>query len=334
MEKKRKSIKEIAKLSGVSTATISRVINDKGGYTEETKQRILDIVRENNYAINSIAKSLRSNKSDTIGIIVPDISNEFFSTLIKKIESYFFNENYTTIICNTDYNEKKESEYLKILENKMVDGLIIISGQKEFNIEFLRKKIPVVCVDRKPIKNDDIVFIESDHHNGGFLATEKLIKENCKNILIIINRGFLSSSQYRLSGYKKALEEYNVDFRSENIVTLDVNDSKAENSKEAVLKKYKSGIIFDGIFATNDQLAIGAMEAISELKLEIPRDIKIVGFDNNAFSKYTNPPLTTIHQNHNLIVEKTCESLIQMINGEETKKYQNVPVKLIERKSI
>lgn len=334
MKKKGKSIKEIAKLSGVSTATISRVINDKGGYTKETKQRILDIIRENNYEINSIAKSLRVSKSDTIGIIVPDISNEFFSTLIKKIESYFFNENYTTIICNTDYNEEKESEYLKILENKMVDGLIIISGQKEFSTEFLRKKIPVVCVDRKPIKNDDVVFIESDHYNGGFLATEKLIKEACKNILIIINRSFLSSSQYRLSGYKKALNKYNMDFKRENMLILDINNSKVKNSKEAVLKKYEDGITFDGIFATNDQLAIGAMEAVSELNLRIPQDVKIIGFDNDSFSKYTNPPLTTIHQNHDLIVERTCKSLIQMINGENTEKYQNIPVKLIKRKSI
>ena len=213
----------------------------------------------------------------------------------------------------------------------MVDGLIVISGQKEFSMRFLKRKMPVVCVDRKPKKNEELIFIESDHYDGGYLATEELINKGCKNILIIINRDFLSSSQYRLDAYKKALSDNDIDFNEKNVIVLDSNISKVEDSKNAIIKKYKDGDSFDGIFAINDQLALGAMNGVLELGLNIPNDVKIIGFDNDSFSKYTNPPLSTIYQDYDEIVERTCESLIGMIYGKKAEKYQIIPVSLISR---
>lgn len=196
---KKISIKDIAELSGVSIATVSRVINNNGRFSNETRDKVLKVINETGYQANLSAKTLRMNKSFSIGIIVPDITNFFFAYLVEKIEEILFSKGFSTIICNTGRNHDKEKEYLKILESKSVDGLIIISGLEQFSYE--NNKIPYICIDREPIETKKSMFISSDHYNGAVLAVEHLLACNVKKPSILLHENMSTSSQKRLDGF-------------------------------------------------------------------------------------------------------------------------------------
>ena len=334
MKEKKISIKEIADLSGVSVATVSRVINNNGRFSEETKLKVLGVIEEMNYETNTVAKSLRMKKSNTIGILVPDISNAFFSSLVRKLESYLFEEGYSTIICNTDRSKEKESAYLKTLESKMVDGLIVISGQKEFEQGTLSRKIPVICIDRKPQGREGIVLIHSDNYQGGVIATEELIRKGCKKIALLTNSSSMSSFKYRCEGFRDTLNKHGILINESSYIEVFPVDglSQMESTKVTLLERLKAGVVYDGIFAVNDRLAIGAIEAVSEYGLKIPDDVKIVGFDNDPISRHCYPKLTTIKQNTEELSQRACVTLLKLIEDVVINKNQYVvPIELVTR---
>ncbi|MFX3617387.1 MAG: LacI family DNA-binding transcriptional regulator [Sporolactobacillus sp.] len=334
MKMKKISIKKIAELSGVSVATVSRVINNNGRFSEETRQHVLNVIKENNYGMNYIAKGLRMNKSYTIGILVPDISNAFFSSVVKRIEEYLYLKSYSVIICNTDRDREKELSYLRILEGKMVDGLFIISGDQEFDTKIIQTKVPVVCIDRRPKDVGKVAFISSDHYQGGFLATECLIQRGCKKIGILVSSENLYSSRERLRGYKDALIKHHLIFNENDVVIIANKAAKTEESRKQILERLNNGDAFDGVFAINDRLAIGAIKAAMEFGINVPRDMKIIGFDNDPVSSYCSPQLTSVKQDIEHLAEKSCETLLQLMNNQETTQsdiYKLLPVSIIYR---
>ena len=183
--KKKLSIKDIAAISGVSIATVSRVLNNKGGYSKETEEKINALAKSYGYVSNMNAKSLRESKSQTIGLIVPDISNDFFATLALHIENYSAKHNYSVFICNSANNVQKEKDYFKSLASKCVDGIICISGLNKLTEDIIYNDIPIVCIDRYPENNKTIPRISSDDIHAAFLATEHLIKKGCRDIVFI-----------------------------------------------------------------------------------------------------------------------------------------------------
>ncbi|MFM9277467.1 LacI family DNA-binding transcriptional regulator [Paenibacillus sp. p-8] len=329
------SIKEIARLSGVSVATVSRVINNNGRFSDETRQKVMDVINQHHYEINTVAKSLRMKKSQTIGLLVPDISNEFFASIVQEIERIFFEEGYSTIICNTAKNAEKEKEYMRMLDGKMIDGLICISGQEEVLTDMLRRNVPIVCIDRRPKINQNVAFIESDHHEGGRLATEALIRKGCKNILLLTKRKNLSSVNERLQGYRAALTQNGFPITEKHVVYIDEQENNLGAAQTALQEVIDSKLEFDGIFATNDWLALGALLTLQQNGYQVPEQVKIVGFDNNQISKYCNPPLTTIDQDETLLAKNACTALLDMIDGSSVKHGQHhvIPVSLVERKT-
>jgi len=331
MEKKNISIKEIAELSGVSVATVSRVINNNGRFSEETRKKVQAVIEETNYETNTVAKSLRMKKSNTIGILVPDISNAFFSELVRKLESQLFDEGYSTIICNTNRDKEKESAYLTMLESKMVDGLIVISGQKEFSTGNINRKIPIICVDRKPKSGEGIAIIHSDNYQGGVVAAEELIRNGCKKISLLENQATMSAFKHRENGFLETLAKHGI---TADIIEVPRNGgfSQTENARATVLSRLQAGRTYDGFFALTDRLAIGAIEAVLEFGLKIPADIKIVGFDNDPISKYCYPKLTTVKQNTEELSKRACETLRSLIDGNVLEEIQHiVPIELIRR---
>jgi len=335
--KKQVSIKDIAKLSNVSTATVSRVLNDNGRFSEETRKKVLDVVKKYGYSTNSVAKTLREQKSHTIGMIVPDISNEFFSSLITQIESYFFDRGISTIICNTNKDADKEKAYLKSLDAKLVDGLICISGQKELDETQLSRDIPIVCIDRKPKVSSNIAIIGSDHFQGGYTATKLLINKGCKRILLLTKDNNTTSSNERIDGYKKALKDSHVEVDSALIIRASSKKmSKFEIAQKAIEDAIAKGLKFDGIFATNDWLAYGAVQTLKKNKILVPDEVKIVGFDDDSISKYTSPSITTIHQEVTDIAEKAANVLYQQMSKSDMQikeHYISVATRLIERET-
>ena len=331
-EEKNISIKEIANLCNVSVATVSRVINDNGRFSEKTRKKVMDVIEQYDYKINMVAKSLRTNKSRAIGVLVPNINNEFFSSVVLEIENYFFPKGYSVFICNTNGDEKREREYLRDLDVKGVDGLIYISGLKSIPADdYLKRKIPMACIDRKLNVNSDVVLVESDNRIGGFLATQELIKKGCKNILILKSYKDVSTSQERFYGYRDALQENNLPVQEHLIKNIDIT---VEGAKQAVHHLIAQGIKFEGIFACNDWAALGSLIALNENQISVPQQVKIVGFDNITISKYSYPAITTINQDKKRLGQEASEALLELINGNFIRMQHIIlPVSLVVRET-
>ncbi|WP_226086098.1 LacI family DNA-binding transcriptional regulator [Mesobacillus sp. S13] len=325
---KKLTIKEIAELTGVSTATVSKVLNNTGRYSEETRKKILDVVQEYDYRPNAVAKSLRTRRSKTIGVIVPDITNEFFAQIVLAIEKYCGPKGYSVFICNTDENGEKELQYIKELELKGVDGLIHLIGSDElFNVE---TNLPVVCIDRKPMAHN-AAFITSDNFQGGYLAASELIEKGCKKILLIRDYRVGHPTLERQKGFKSALKEKKIPFNEEEqVLNVEVG---IEQGKKAVQELIKNGNFdFDGVFATTDWLAFGAKLALEENGIKIPEEVKIIGFDNINLAKYSS--VSSIHQDKEAMGQKAAENLINRIElNIHTNDVIKLPVTLVSRNS-
>ncbi|MBL1226114.1 LacI family DNA-binding transcriptional regulator [Enterococcus sp. BWR-S5] len=333
---KKVSIKDIAQLSGVSVATVSRVINNNGRFSEETRKKVLDVIKETGYQMNFSAKSLRMKKSFSIGVLVPDISNYFFSDVVQQIEEILFEKDYSTIICNTARNADKEAAYLQMLESKMIDGLIVISGADEFGFDYSKseKDIPYICIDREPKNSEQTIFISSNHYQGAFEAAEALIHSGSKQPIIAMHKRASSSAKERFKGFKDALKKNNIVFDAKKNQLLLNSDNSYSDTLTAFLNRVPE---VDGIFAINDNIAMELLLELRRAGKHIPKDIKVIGFDNTPQTKYSTPSLSSVKQNTQGIANNAVESLLELINHPHSdKKGQSIllPVELILRESI
>ncbi|EAF0224647.1 LacI family transcriptional regulator [Listeria monocytogenes] len=333
---KKTSIKDIAKLSGVSVATVSRVINDNGRFSEETREKVLAVIKETNYQMNFSAKSLRMNKSFSVGILVPDISNYFFSSVVQQIEAILFDQGYSTIICNTGRNLDKEMAYLNMLESKMVDGLIVISGADEFGFKYTNAEngIPYVCIDRQPKDKKDTIFISSNHYQGAFEATEALIHAGVKSPVIFMHSRQSSSAKERLKGFQDALKKNNI--RYDPDVSKFTVDLQMHDYQKSIITFVNEVTTMDGIFAINDNIALELLNLLPTIGKKIPNDIKVIGFDDTPQCNYTVPKLSSVKQNIPKIAQITVDNLITIIKNPKQKKRitEIVPVELSLKDSI
>lgn len=333
---KKTSIKDIAKLSGVSVATVSRVINDNGRFSEETREKVLAVIKETNYQMNFSAKSLRMNKSFSVGILVPDISNYFFSSVVQQIEAILFDQGYSTIICNTGRNLDKEMAYLNMLESKTVDGLIVISGADEFGFKYTNAEngIPYVCIDRQPKDKKDTIFISSNHYQGAFEATEALIHAGVKSPVIFMHSRQSSSAKERLKGFQDALKKNNI--RYDPDVSKFTVDLQIHDYQKSIITFVNEVTTMDGIFAINDNIALELLNLLPTIGKKIPNDIKVIGFDDTPQCNYTVPKLSSVKQNIPKIAQITVDNLITIIKNPKQKKRitEIVPVELSLKDSI
>lgn len=328
------SIKDIAEISGVSVATVSRVINNNGRFSEKTRQKVLKAIEETGYKMNYSAKSLRMNKSFSIGILVPDIRNFFFSSVVQKIEEILFEKGYSTIICNTARNEEKEFAYLQMLQGKGVDGLIVISGVEAFEFEHssATKQIPYICIDREPKQKENTIFISSNHYQGAQVATKQLILSGCKQPAIAMYTHTSSSANERFKGFKDALKQSNILFDFEkNVLKFEHNKTTFSTQlKEFIVKNPK----IDGIFSINDSIALDILMLASSLEKEVPKQLKIIGFDDIPCASYSTPGLSSVKQDTATIAKSAVDSLLLLLSQpEQTGKSIVVPVELILRES-
>lgn len=332
---KKYSMKDIAELSGVSVATVSRVINNNGRFSENTRKKVTDIIKETGYQPNLNAKSLRMNKSHSVGILVPDITNYFFAKVVQKIEEILFEADYSTIICNTARDNEKENVYLNTLESKGVDGLIVISGAKEFDYTSpinSEKVIPYICIDRAPANEKNTIFISSDHYQGAYLGTLELIESGVLSPIFLKHDRESTSQAERLEGFKVALEENNIKF-SEDVHTFSCNLNN-KNDEKNIINFFISNPQIDGIFAVNDNLAIKIMNILKNIDILIPYDIKIIGFDNIPHCENVSPTLSSIKQDTDKIASAAVNNLLNLIkNPNNTGDTIKIPISLKLRES-
>lgn len=311
MDGKKISMVDIAKMSGVSIATVSRVLNRSGRYSDETEKRVLDLVKKYDYKPNVNAKSLRTNRSQSIGVIVPDITNEFFSKIIRSIENYMLPHHYSVIVCDSNENEEMENMHIENLISKNVDGVIYISGQSEVKNFGEGHNIPVVYIDRRP--GNASTLVQSDNVLGGFLATEELILGGCKKIVMLRDYRWLSPVRQRYLGYEKAHQKYGLPLDENLQVNVKVDYGYVKEKMGEVLE---SGLRFDGIFATNDIIALGALHALEEHKVKVPDQVKLVGFDDISLSEFCEPAITTITQNTDKMGIRSAQTLLKLMRDE------------------
>lgn len=324
-------MKEIAALAGVSTATVSKIINQRDEHiSAETRSRVWDVIRANDYKPNAIAKGLKVKKTNTIGFILPDITNPFFPEIARGIEDVAKKMNFAVVFCNTDNDIERERDSVLFLQSKMVDGLIFTRALRESSFEqYLASNIPIVVVDRAvDIRSREIGKIFINTQMAVHDSTCLLLEKGCRHI------GFISaiygSAQDRYLGYCSALKENGIAM-DDNL--LYAGEYTVETGYQGGLALLKQGIV-DGIVCGNDMIATGVMHAAEELGISIPDQLKVVGLDNIYFSQHLRPPLTTIEQPAYEMGHEAAQMLINNILYGTPLSTKELPYHLIMRGTV
>lgn len=316
MSKKKVTIKDIALYAQVSTATVSKIINNKDtNIRKETREKVLNIIEKYKYIPNRVASSLVTKKTKTIGLVIPDISNPFFPEIARGVEDQANSEGYSVIVCNTDNSVEKEEKYISMLMEKMVDGIIMTAAEKENeNIDFYKRiDIPIVLVDRDI--NIDMVKgrVLVDNFKGAYNGVSYMIHKGYEKIVMLSGPKSKNTSYERVEAYKQALKDHNIEF--ECVVE---GRYSLEWGKEGVKKLLEKNVEFDAIFCANDLIAIGAIKELKNLKKSIPKDVGILGFDGIYIGEIIDPKLSTIKQPNYMMGYKSAEVLIDIINKNTT----------------
>ncbi|WP_251861607.1 LacI family DNA-binding transcriptional regulator [Clostridium sp. Marseille-Q2269] len=326
------SIKDVAKEAQVSIATVSRVLNNIDVVNEDTKKKVLDAIKKLGYRPNIVARSLKTQKSKTIGIIIPDISNQFYPEIVRGAEDVANIYDYNIMLCNTDLDPEKEMEYLRVLREKMADGVLYMSNSLEKNILELIKslQLPVVLVETKDNK-ENLPSVTIDNLKAALDATEYLINKGNKNIAYIgLHEDMANGAALRYEGYKLALSKNNIE-ENKNLVYL--GGMKVKDGYEGVNKILENEKV-DAIFCADDEIAMGAINALRDKNLRIPEDIDVMGFNNIYSADVFYPKLTTVAQPMYDMGSVGMRMLIKIINKEQLENNDYVlQYKIVERDS-
>jgi LacI family transcriptional regulator len=329
------NIKDIAKMAGVSKATVSRVLNKSGPVAEDTQKKVLAAIEKVGFLPNYLARSLKIKKTQTIGVIVPDIGNPFYFEVLRGIENFLDLKGFNIMLCNSEYNELKELKYISLLASKKVDGIILAPSTEDSQSlkKLLLWKIPYVIFDLPQVK-DVLNSVLIDHSLCSYKATNYLIKNNHKRILIIDAYRYLDGYSKYVLGYIRALKENHLEMDKD----LMQEANPDINGGYSVAKKlFQDKIDFTGVLAISDLVAVGVYKFAKKFDIKIPDDISVIGNDDIPLARYLSPPLTTIRQPKFLIGFKSAELLlekIQTMDKTEDPKSMILDIKLINRKSV
>lgn len=350
------SIREVAQKAGVSTATVSHVINGTRFVSNETRQKVLTAIESLQYQPSAIARSLATNITQTIGLVVSDVTNPFFTRLARSVEDTFIQQGYHTIFCNTDENPAREEEYLRLLLARQIDGLIITpTGVYSPRLEqMLAAEVPIVLVDRgTPGLN--VPLVEVNNESGGYQATRYLLSLGHTRIGVMQGLETISTQVDRTNGYRRALHEAGVAVDESLIVRADThyltnqvhtppnsfdsppvdlsNLQMTPNAFTALHHLLDMPERPTAIFITNNQMMLGALHALRERGLTCPDDISIVCFDDPDWAALFSPPLTVIRQPTYQLGEIAANLLLQMIDKKVEHYPAPLPVELVTRES-
>jgi LacI family transcriptional regulator len=313
--KKDITIYDIAKVLGLSPATVSRGLKDHPAINIKTRKRIMDAAKEMGYRSNSFASNLRMQKTHTIGIIVHELKSQFISSVLAGIEKITTEAGYDLIIGHSSEDYRKEASNVHNLFHKRVDGLIASLAFDTRDMDhfdaFVQKGIPIVFFDRvEEFPYGTRVII--DNEKAGFEATAHLAAQGCRRIAHITANLGRNVYAGRLKGYRQALSDYGLHFEPSLLIVNDLSEAAAIRSARQVLSMEPRP---DGVFATNDFFAAIFLQTLKEGGLRIPEDIAIVGFNNDAISKIIQPKLTTINYPGEEMGEQAARSLLDQMSG-------------------
>jgi len=327
------TIKDVAEQAGFSINTVSRALNDQPAINPETRDKILTVAHDLGYRPNKMAQALRSQKTKTIGIVVTDIANPFFSRLVKAIGAQARDNDYSIILADTDEDLDKEREAIQLMLAEQVDGLLLtpVQTSAETVEALLADAFPFVLLGRHFL-DLETPFVDSDDVRGGGLAAAHLIDQGCERVAIINGPAHISSARHRLLGYRRALEDHGraplPGHVLEHAITM-------QDGYRLALRLFESGPTRpDGVFVYSDLVALGAMQAARELGLRIPEDVALVGYDDIEFSSFLDIPLTTVRIPKAELGKQALSILQQLMQGETPAPAQvKLDVELVVRRT-
>lgn len=325
-------IRDVARLAGVSTATVSYVINESRNVSADVHRRVLAAIAELQYSPSAIARSLKTRSTRTIGVVVSDISNPYFTAVVRGVEDVASANDYTIIICNTDEDREKEQRYLKVLLAKRVDGLIIApSGHSSSLLPMMQVAgIPIVLMDRS-VDGMNLPIIRVDNRGGAYQAVTHLIDDGHVRIGAISGLAQVSTTEERYVGYVRALSERGLAVRQD---WVKAGYSKREGGQRAMQELLVLADRPTAVFTTNNLMTLGALTALLEAGLSCPDDMAIVGFDDHEWASIVAPRLTVVRQPTNEVGQKAAELLISLVRSEPDGLLERVlPTELVVRDS-
>jgi LacI family transcriptional regulator, sucrose operon repressor len=323
------TIRDVAEKAGVTVTTVSRVLNNRGYISEKTRRKVYEAMKELNYQPNELARSLYRRKSYLIGLLIPSVSHPFFAELTSYIEYYAYQNDYKILLCNSLQDVEKEKGYINMLKRHQVDGIIIGSHTLKTE-QYLNVNLPIVAIDR--YFSEKIPYVASDNYNGGVLATKLLIQNGCRKIAHISGPLILNTpANNRYKAFMDVVKEHNI----ENVVVeTKLNVFDTDEYKKLIIKLFTDHPDIDGVFASSDLIAATIINAAREIGKEVPKDLKIVGYDDISIAKTIVPPLTTIRQPIEEMAKKTIEIILDQIDGKEVNIENVLPITLVERESV
>src|SRR5439155_18047203 len=309
----RPTIYDVARLAGVSTATVSRALNGTGQISAATRAAIDDAIERLGYRPNTIARSLVKRTTQTVAVMVPDIADPFYPALVKAIQALADEQSYTILLCTSEGDPEREENYLDLLRAKQVDGALVdgLVLPRARLAHFVEEGFPMVSLDRD-IDFPSIPLVQVNNRLGAQLATEHLVRLGHRRIAHLTGRAQLRISAERQGGYEAELERLGVPVDPELVVAGDFTEEGGYRATRDLLAR---GTVFTALFAANDVSALGSLRALSEHGRRVPQDVSVVGFDDLWLAAYLTPPLTTIRQPLTDIGRKATELLIDMLRG-------------------
>ena len=324
------TIKDIAKALGISTSTVSRALRDSHEISMETKKLVLDCAEKLNYKPNPIALSLKERRSRSIGVVVCEIANVFFSQIINGIESVAYDRGYNVIISQSMESYDREVTDLQYLASRSVDGILISLSTETTDLSHItslqERGMPIVLFDR--INNEiNTHKVSVDNYKGAYEATEHLIAQGFKKIAAVASSEFLSNTNERLAGYHDALKNHHISTYPNFVQHCFYGGMLFSEIEAAVNKIYTSKQKPDAIFSTSDKLTIGCLKTLKRRGLQIPKDVALAGFSNSDIAELMDPPLTVVRQPAEARGRAATELLIQIIESKR-------PIKEFEKRVL
>jgi LacI family transcriptional regulator len=326
------TIKDVAKRAGVSISTVSHVINNSRAVSKDTRRRVEDAMEELGYQPNTLARNLRRQQTQSLGMVVPDSANPFFAEVTRGIEDASFEKNYSVILCNSEGDLERQAAYTNLLIQNQVAGIVFVAAgvSTELVEDLRRRRVPLVVVDRA-VPNVEVNSVMTDHNQGGRLATRHLIDLGHSRIACISAGSHLSPSAERVTGYMETLWENNIAVDKRLIVR---GDFQYQSGYEAANVLLELPVPPTAVFACNDLMAVGCISAAAERGLRVPQDLSVVGFDDVKLASFTNPPLTTVAQPMRQIGKLAVEMLIESITDIDAPvRVEKLDTKLVVRRS-
>src|SRR5699024_1923326 len=315
------TMKDVAKLAGVGVGTVSRVINKNESVKESTRLKVEKAIKELNYTPNEIARTLEISQSKTIALILPTIWHPVFSELAYFTEENVWERGFNMILCYSSCKKEKEIEYLDMLKQNKVDGIIAITYN---DIDrYVSSNLPIVSIDRH--FSEGVAYVTSDNYNGGKLAVNKLIENGCKKIAFM---GTHNERNTDVDNRRKGFEEESI---AKNIEYKIFDEIETEQDLEDKMEKFlRQNINIDGIFTINDFFGLRVIKILEKLNKKIPKDIKFIGYDRVKMSYEQDFIMSTIRQPVEQMAKEAVEMLFKMIEGDYTSKKVKLPVYYIK----